>query len=198
MRRLLSILAGFLLVALAVPSGALAQTNGTTASYAAGWNMVGGPPGTDLSQAAAVDGYSGGSYFTPATAATALCQGYWAYFADPTSITLAAGATGPTQACALQRGWNLVGNPFAGAAQLPSGSTAYHWSPDAGRYDVVSAIPPGGAVWFHSSTAASLTLTYVPVVTRAPMTLIISTLASVGAYRIHVGDAVKLFREILP
>lgn len=186
------ILGALIVLALTSPAHVTAQSISAIASYAAGWNMVGGPANTSFAQATAFDGYRSGAYFSPSSRTAVPCQGYWAYFADPVTITLPSDALGPSQTCHLEAGWNLIGNPFAGAAQLPSGITAYHWNPDANTYDVVSAIPPGGSVWIESDTARSLPLTYVPILTRAAATVVISNLVSSGPYQVHVGDVVKL------
>ena len=186
---LLSILA--VLAASGSAAAARAQAPAVVANYSAGWNMVGGPPGTDFSSSSVLYTYAGGGYLFPITPKAGLCLGYWAFFTSPTTIALPT-ATGPSQSCALQAGWNMVGNPFSGIAQLPPQVTAYHWNPDANKYDIVHAIPPGASVWINAPGATSITLLYLPTVTPAASTLVISDITSPGPYRVHVGDNVEL------
>jgi hypothetical protein len=142
---------------------------GTTASvvYAPGWQQVGGPPGSNFSVAEALFSWDVGSQsYVNATAAAGNlssaapgCTGYWAYFAAAMAVSLpATSKSGDTAACTLGAGWNLVGNPFATPAKLPSGVTAYHWNGTS--YDTVGVIPVGGSVWvYNDGTLNSLTLT---------------------------------------
>jgi hypothetical protein len=162
-----------------------------TASYVAGWNMVGGPPGTDLSSASILETWTSSQYVIPPVSITQACQGYWAYFQQPTTVTLPS-SSGPTQTCALQAGWNIVGNPFSGQAQLPPGMVAWYWNPSRGAYDNVTAIPPGGSVWIISDTPSSITLTYASATPpRVPTTTELDYLQP-GPITLHVGDSIKL------
>lgn len=189
MKRFIAVLA--LVVALACAGTAHADLSPVTASYVAGWNMVGGPAGTDLSAASELATWSSNTYVVPPISITQPCQGYWAYFAQPATVTLPA-ATGPTQTCGLQAGWNLIGNPFSGQALLPAGVTGWYWNPSRGAYDSVTAIPPGAAVWLISDSASSITLAYAPAAaTRTPTTTEIDFLPS-GPVTVHVGDSIKL------
>ncbi|MBV9281635.1 MAG: hypothetical protein JOZ41_16265 [Chloroflexi bacterium] len=128
----------------------------TAVQYAPGWNLVGGPPGTDLSSAEALFVYRTGAYATAGGTATTVCQGYWAYFPAPTVVTLAPAADA-TQTCTLQAGWTMVGNPLDQPAALPPSLDAAAWDPISGRYVRPTAIPPGGAIWVYSSGASTLT-----------------------------------------
>jgi hypothetical protein len=141
-------------------------TTTVTQLYSPGYQQVGGPAGSNFGVAEAVFSYSSASnsYTNVSASSTALssaapaCTGYWAYFAAPASVTLPASSKpGDTATCTLAAGWNLVGNPFASAAALPSGTTAYHWNGTS--YDVVGQIPLGGAVWIYSAAAGTVTLT---------------------------------------
>lgn len=144
-------------------------TPGATANvvYAPGWQQVGGPPGSNFSVAEALFSWDAGAQaYTNATAsagnissAAPGCTGYWAYFAAAMAVGLpATSKAGDTATCTLVAGWNLVGNPFASPAKLPSGVTAYHWNGTS--YDTVGLIPTGGSVWvYNDGTLNSLTLT---------------------------------------
>jgi hypothetical protein len=192
MKRFLLVTFGMAIcLSLGVPS-ARAQTSGVTASYAAGYNMVGGPAGTDFSAADFMTTYSSSGYTTPASKVASQCQGYWAWFTSPTVVTLNPSATGPTQTCPVQVGWNLIGNPFAGAAALPTGTLAYYWDTAKQGYDQISAIPPGGAAWVYAASSGSITLTIVSTTNVPATTVTIDAFDGAGPFQVHVGDSVKV------
>lgn len=175
-----------------VAPSAEAQTVAVVGVYSAGWNMVGGPAGTAFAGATDLDLYANNTYTSASANVGDPCSGMWARFTDPTVVPLPT-STGPTAACPLAAGWNLVGNPFSGDAILPQGVIAYHWNPDRTRYDIVSAIPPGASVWIESSGAAEIVLTFSPVFQpRVPVLYINSFPADPGPYTLHVGDSLKL------
>lgn len=155
--RYASAILAFFLCVFAGTGGARAQTSNTVA-YSPGWNMVGGPPGTDLSNAQAIEMYAGPDYQVATTKQTALCEGYWAYFATQVSVSLSGTAVGSQQSCPVQAGWTLVGNPFRVPAGLPAGMTAYAWNPTQDSYATVTSIPVGGAVWIYATSAGSVML----------------------------------------
>lgn len=144
-------------------------TPGQTATvvYAPGWQQIGGPAGSNFSVVEALFSWDAGSQsYANATAAAGNlssaapgCTGYWGYFAAAMAVSLPATShSGDTAVCSLKAGWNLVGNPFATPATLPSGTTAYHWNGTS--YDTVATIPTGGSVWvFNDGTLNSLTVT---------------------------------------
>lgn len=135
--------------------------------YTPGYNMVGGPAGSNFGSAEAVFSYDNATnaYVNQTASESSLssaapaCTGYFAYFASATTVNLpATSKAGDTATCTLAAGWNLIGNPFASAAVLPSGTTAYHYN--GSTYDVVGSIPVGGAVYIYNSGAATtITLT---------------------------------------
>jgi hypothetical protein len=137
----------------------------TSVNYGAGWQMIGGPPSSNFASAEALFSYSSSGYVNASANASSIssaapsCTGYWAYFAAPMSISLNTNSkAGDTASCTMASGWNLVGNPFGSASNLPSGTTAYHWNGTG--YDVVGQIPVGGAVWiYNDGTLNSLTQT---------------------------------------
>jgi len=135
--------------------------------YTPGYNMVGGPPNSNFSSVEAVFSYSPttNSYSNVTASAANLssaapaCTGYFAYFAAATSVNIpATSKPGDTAACTLAPGWNLIGNPFASPATVPTGTTAYHFN--GSGYDVVGQIPVGGAVYIFNSGTTSSTLVF--------------------------------------
>ena len=135
--------------------------------YGPGWNQIGGPPNSNFGVAEALFSWDAvaGNYVNASASAGSLssaapgCTGYWAYFAAPMVVSLPATShSGDTAVCTLAAGWNLVGNPFATPAALPSGVQGYHWNGTS--YDLVGQIPVGGSLWiFNDGTHNSLTLT---------------------------------------
>ena len=110
--------------------------------------------------------------------------------------------TGPTQTCHLTAGWNLLGNPFSGSAQLPAGLTGYYWDPGSQQYLQLNTIPQGGAVYVYATVAEDVILTYqgVPATTPTGSTTTTTTTAKVvsisdtttGPITIHVGDQIQV------
>lgn len=189
--RYVTVLAIIGLALFAAPA-ASAQTFTIVGVYAPGWNMVGGPAATTFSSATALDTFANGSYSSASATVTNPCAGMWAHFPDPTVVNLPA-STGPAATCSLAPGWNLVGNPFSGNAVVPGGTVAYHWNPDATRYDIVSSIPPGASVWIYSAGTSAVTLQFAPAAQpRVPVLITNSFPADPGPYTLHVGDALKL------
>lgn len=184
------IIVAFMLALAALPSLADAQSTPVTASYPAGYNMVGGPTGTVFSGATLLEGYAAGNYFVAPSPVAAACVGYFAFFVDPTTITIPPSPE-TSRYCSLQAGWNIVGNPFSAAATLPSGVLAYYLSPASGTYAHVTTIPPGGAVWIYSPTTSNILLNSVQVQTVVPTTVTVSSLPA-GPFRLHVGDSIKI------
>lgn len=165
-----------------------------TVQYVPGWEMAGAPPGTDLSGAETLYVYGPNGYLTPSDAHAALCTGYWFYAAVPAHwlVPLATQAPTTEQACPLQAGWNMIGNPFLTAALLPSGTTAYAWT--EGRYELVSAIPLGGAVWIYADAAGSILLRPAPGTTPVQSGPIPPGVPA-PTYQLHVGETLELVAQ---
>jgi len=138
-----------------------------TVVYPPGYRMVGGPPGSDFSIVEALFSFDAGSQsytdFTSSarsiSSAAPNCTGFYGYFAASQAVSLpATSKAGDTAACTLKAGYNLVGNPFASPARLPTGTTGFYFNGTS--YDTVSVIPTGGAVFiFNDGTLGTLTLT---------------------------------------
>jgi hypothetical protein len=154
-----------------IPGSIPGQT--VTVMYPPGYNMIGGPPGSNFTSAEKVFTYNPATNaFVDVTgsdqnlsSAPPACIGYWAYFAGTTTVLLPSPSTVASPAtCTLQPGWNLVGNPFTTPAALPSGTTGLWWNPSApggGAYQSQGFIPVGGALLIQNTgtTATTLTLT---------------------------------------
>lgn len=190
--RLLIAAATICLAVLAIHPAAAQTSPSAVGIYAAGWNMVGGPPGTAFTGATAFYAYGPGGYVTiSAPTAGTNCQGYWADFPVATTIRLPL-SIGPVQDCSLAAGWNLVGNPFSGPAALPPDLTAYHWNPAKGAYDIVNTIPTGGAVWVYAASPTTIELTYAAHFGNITPTVDIIDFFPAGPITVHVGDTIRL------
>jgi hypothetical protein len=184
------------------PPPTVPTLTGTPVTYAAGYNMVGGPTGMSLAPAEVAYYFSNGAYGALSGRTATACQGYFAYFSTRLNLTVPAGSTGPTQTCHLTAGWNLLGNPFSGSAQLPAGLTGYYWDPGSASYLQLNTIPQGGAVYVYATVAEDVILTYqgVPVTTPTGSTTTTTTTAKVviisdtttGPITIHVGDQIQV------
>ena len=183
-----------LLLPMAAPANA--SVSQPVAVYPAGWNMVGGPSGTDFGSAGALFAYQSGGYVMISDRLAAPCQGYWAYYFDTRTVPLPADQS-TTRSCSLQSGWNLVGNPFDEIVQLPAGTIAYFWNPTTQAYVSASSIQPGAAVWIYSATAATISLSIpsTPINTTTP-DVIISSHGGSGPYTVHVGQTIELAGDV--
>jgi len=142
----------------------------TPVIYNQGYNMVGAPAGSNFGQAEVVYSYNPatGNYADVTASAAALssadpaCTGYWAYFASLTTVNIPASSKpGQTATCALQAGWNLVGNQFASPATITGtvDGGPWYWDTTTQQYKQVGSIPVGGAVWVFENAPTTLTLT---------------------------------------
>ena len=166
-----------------------AQAAGQVLQYQVGWNMVGAPPGTDLSSAEALDFYGSNGYSVPSGTTTSLCQGVWAYFSAFTEVHPTTPPLAVTQTCPLQPGWTMIANPYLSGALLPSGTTAFYWVPGGQEYVPVTEIPLGAAVWIYSASAGSVTLRpALPGLPGATVSISVAT----PPQTVHVGETIVL------
>lgn len=174
----------------AVTVPAHAQTITIVEQLSSGWNMTGGPAGTDLSGARALYIYEPGGYARPPAPTAIACRGVWANFPKIMRLPLnGSPPTNGTQTCPLGTGWNIIGNPFLTGARLPAGITGFYWDAAGGRYDTVSEIPLGGAIWIYASGVDSITLRAAP---SAPATVTVTTAPSPSTQNLRVGDTLAL------
>jgi hypothetical protein len=162
--------------------------------YAAGWNMVGLPTGFTLPPAQIAFQYDSIHGYTPVTNPTAAaCRGAWVYLSAPESITITSPGPGTSNVeCPVRPGWNLLGNPFTTDAALPKGSAAFFWNPAAGRYDAVSEIPVGDAVWLYSASATSVDVQVANLTPPKGSHTVIITQPFQSGYQAQVGDIVEV------
>lgn len=141
------------------PIPALAQSS-VTVVYQAGWNLVGMPAGTQLSD---VQGDllalspDEGDYVPVSVDALESGQGYWAYFPQATRVSLPTVAPGPISADAPAGTWILVGNPSSQPVRLSGASQAYQYDPASG-YAPVTLLPPGRGAMVTSQTGGAISM----------------------------------------
>lgn len=186
-----------LLALLAVtPNRAHAQTTITvTVTYPAGWNMVGAPSGTVLTALGPLQAWTGTQYEFSSSHTAAACAGYWSDQTAPVTVTFPATTPPATQVCPLQQGWNLVGNPLPGTANIPSDTLAYTTTPGTTAYAQIHSLNAGTAAWIYAATAGSVTFTFQQPSPPPPATLVINNANQTGPYTVHVGDRVELLNN---
>jgi hypothetical protein len=133
----------------------------TSVTYAPGWNIVGAPAGTEIQ----VDAYAWdprAANYTLVPAGTALTngRGYWAYFSNSTSVTLALTQDNSSGVSAPAGAWVLVGNPSASfSATVTGADIVYTWDPAAQRYTAANSLAPGAGAWAFSFAGGTLNIT---------------------------------------
>lgn len=137
---------------------------GGTATYPAGWNIVGVPDGTVLPvDAWSWDSLHGQYVRVPAGTPLTGGKGYWAYFTAPQSVPLSAGGTTAVQIPAPAQAWVLIGDPSALSGATVSGADAiYSYDPAAGVYNRAKTLGPGGGAWALSVAGGAITISAQP------------------------------------
>lgn len=133
---------------------------GGSATYRAGWNLVGGPNGTLFPVTLYRFDPASGTYRTVAPSMPVQAgQGYWAYFGADTTVSL----IGPLQRSvtitvpALQ--WVQIANPSAVAwAQVTGADAVYTYDPAAGRYTDGAWLAPGTGAWALKTSGGAITV----------------------------------------
>lgn len=140
-------------------------------AYAAGWNLVAGPPGTVLNSVG-VRGplYSLGPgdvnyralspdiYLEPGS-------GYWVYFGAAATVDLAEQPTTLTVVRLPAGQYVLVGHPYITAASTSGADVVYEFEPGSG-YRATSVLQPGQGAWAYSSNGATMVIR--PITTPTP------------------------------
>ncbi len=117
-----------------------------TASYPAGWNLVGGPLGTtfpvQLYQLDPTGTYTTVAPNTPIQAG----QGYWAYFANATNVSLTGQGQNSVSVAAPPGQWVIIANPSpTRPATIQGADIAATYNPAVGQYAATSTLQPGQA-----------------------------------------------------
>lgn len=136
-----------------------AQPAATVITYPAGYNLIGVPSGTVLPVTAysldpATQQYVSIPAGTPLTGGT----GYWAFFPQPTSVNLPAGATNVTVQVP-PGSYAIVGNPSATASATITGADFMQiYDPRLHVYLPLHDLPPGSGAFVYSATGGTITI----------------------------------------
>ena len=145
-----------------VINGASPPAPGATASYTAGWNLVGGPAGTvETGSAGALYTYqaSDSAYESFATTTSLVApQGYWAYFPAATTVTLQAVSAQTTTVALPANHYVMVGDPTNRPVTLSGADSVLTYSPSGG-YAQTTTLQPGQGAWVLSGGGGTLTIT---------------------------------------
>jgi hypothetical protein len=142
-----------------------------TVTYAAGWNLVGGPAGWNL---------YGGPRATTVPAAGPLYTyqaadivyemipdgvppptgvGVWAYFASPTTVTLPPLGVATLAVPLPPSHWVMIANPGYRAATVAGADAVEVYDPTTGAYEQAATLQPGEGAWAYSAAGATITIT---------------------------------------
>lgn len=138
---------------------AMATNTGVTVQYAAGFNLVGVPSGTQLT---GTDGpmftFQAGdtSYETvPAGAVLQNGAGYWAFFTTPVSLTLPAASSQGVTVQAPAGQYILIGNPTDAPATVSGADAVFSYTPGSG-YQATTTLAPGQGAWALSQAGGTI------------------------------------------
>jgi hypothetical protein len=127
-------------------------------TYPAGWNLIGGTPGTPVTEARgplywlAVYFPSANTFmasYRPANSDTvsSLAAGYWAYFDADTTVGLRLDTEPATPVRISSQGIAVIGNPFSTAVNVTGPTALYRYDSDTASYELTTSLEPGeGAV----------------------------------------------------
>ncbi|MBI2906260.1 MAG: hypothetical protein HYX92_01250 [Chloroflexi bacterium] len=144
------------------PTPAPSPVTGATVSYARGWNIVAGPAGATFQQASPILYTSQGGDFTilPNTQAVRPGWGYWANFAEDTTVTLT-GAGGDSYSTTLSPGqFKMIGNPSGTKSATVSAEVVWTYDPAIGyaRHQATAVLAPGRGAWAFSSVGGVVSI----------------------------------------
>lgn len=153
------------------PSGATAP-NTASASFAAGWNLISAPPGTDLAAVndplftlqASDTGYEP---VHPADGGTT-GYGYWAFFSADTSLQLAPGSSDPYTITVSPGQFVMIGDPSGVAPASVEGSDQTLTYDPINGYHQATVLQPGQGAWAVSQSGGAITVTPQTVAGSAP------------------------------
>ncbi len=143
-------------------TGPSTATTGT-ATYQAGWNLVGGPTGATFTQA------NGPLYLLPPGAANYVAlpntqavsagQGYWAYFNTATTVNLTGTTTLPATVTAPAGQYIMISNPSPTQTVTVTGADiVYTFDPTINNYTVATTLKPGQGAFAFSNAGGTITL----------------------------------------
>lgn len=138
-------------------------SGGGTVSYGAGWNLVGGPDGSVISDA---DGplYTlapGDHSYETVSPATPLTpgQGYWAYFSNPVTEYFPRGNPRPTPVsfAASAGQFIMIGDPYPTDVTVSGADLVYTYDPQHG-YQLTTTLHAGQGALAVSAAGGTITI----------------------------------------
>jgi len=152
------------------PAAGTTPAAGTaTATYAPGWNIVGGPAGTTFAQALnplytfPANNPSAPNYQTvPNTQTLTPGQGYWAYFNSTTTVNLSGTATLLFSISIPAAQYIQIANPTTTNVTVSGADIVYAYDPTVAAsgqpYTAITTLKPGQGAWAYSNAGGTLTL----------------------------------------
>jgi Metallo-peptidase family M12B Reprolysin-like len=140
----------------AQPPSTIASGQGMSITYKAGYNLVSGPRGTNFAAAASplFTFLPGDSSYRSISSSqpTYSGYGYWAYFAQDTTVQLNGSGSPFYTAIVDPNEWFLVGNESGSAPMrvVIGAQTVYLYDSQAKQYKTSDTIPVGQAAWVRS------------------------------------------------
>ncbi|MDI6817566.1 MAG: glycosyl hydrolase family 28-related protein, partial [Actinomycetota bacterium] len=134
------------------------RPNVISVTYPQGWNMI--AVGDNVKDAALdkkLFTYDSQRARYALADTTVAGQGYWAYFAENTTLTMAMSQS-TRFSVSLNAGWNMVGNPFGHDITVPSGYEGYTYESSTNSYQATDVIPKGYSIWLYAKTPTTLGL----------------------------------------
>lgn len=145
------------------PTPPTPEGGGTTVTYHAGYNLVGGPRGTLFSAASGslytlLPGDSG--FRTILTVQpTYDGYGYWAYFPQDVTVQMNGRGASFYSVDAPADQWFLLGNEIGSLPMRVLGADAvYVYDAESGQYQSASALQPGQAAWVKSNQGGTVSV----------------------------------------
>jgi hypothetical protein len=138
----------------------------TSASYAAGWNIVAAPGSSILSSFSGwLYTFQGGdtSYeLIPVGTALKPGAGYWAYAPSPMTSTLAPAAQTSVAVQVPAHQYVMIGNPGNTVATVSGADVVLIYNPSSGSYIPTTQLAAGQGGWAGSANGALVTITNAP------------------------------------
>ena len=138
-----------------------------TVTYPMGWNLISGRAVQGLA-AQQIDvplyTYSDAGEYEPAVVDPQAppMAGYWAYFAERTSVMLATGPDYSATVTAAPGRFILVGNPATTPVRLYGADVFYAFDAASATYQRRYALLPGEGAWAYSTSGASVVIISTP------------------------------------
>ena len=126
--------------------------------YPSGWNLVGGPTGTVFPTALYTWNAISGLYQTvPPGTAVQGGQGYWAFFANQTPVTLNGGSSSSITLSLAAGQWQQIADPSGTENATVSGADlVFSYNPTTASYNQSTTLLPGQGAWALSFAGATI------------------------------------------